>query len=71
MPGAKANAERSDVMKPSKCQRLRTFMTGCGRWLEVRSSADGRRVAGFIAANSMLMVGLVLFFYADPGGMQW
>ena len=47
------------------------LMLGCGRWLEVRLSGTGRAAASLAASSSMLLVGLILLFYADPAGMAW
>lgn len=40
---------------------------GCCRWLELRFPPPQDRVAGVIAAASMLLVGCILLFYVDPG----
>ena len=40
---------------------------GCARWLELRSAPPQDRIAGLIAAGGMLLVGLILLFYVDPG----
>ena len=42
------------------------IVVGCARWLELRSPPPGDRIAGFIGAGALLLVGLILLFYVDP-----
>jgi putative copper resistance protein D len=48
---------------------LLAVIVACGRWLELRLTPPGGRLAGAISVAAILFIGLVLLFYRETPGL--